>query len=231
MSKYLYQLIAQGEHDHQDFKYCISDSKKIARSLVAFANSGGGRLLIGVKDNGKIAGISSDEEFYMIESAAKIYSKPAIDFSTRQWLTEGKTVLEIGVEPGEQKPYFAKNENGKWLAYIRVKDENFLAHSVQIEAWKKQFSNKGVYFSYSDHERFLISYLQQHQSVSLSKFMRITRLSRRKASDILSTFLAIDILTIHTQPEGTFFALNENVNHEELENFADNSLREYWQQP
>ncbi len=224
MSKHLYQLITQGEHDHQDFKYCISDSKKIARSLVAFANSNGGRLLIGVKDNGKIAGISSDEEFYMIESAAKIYSKPAINFTTRQWLVEGKTVLEIGIEPGLQKPYFAKNENGKWLAYIRVADENFLAHSVQIEAWKKQFSNKGIWFSYSDHERFLIAYLQKNASVTLSKFMRLTRLSRKKASDILSTFLAIDILTIHTTPEGTFFTLNENFDHDELEYLADKSL-------
>ena len=125
MSRYLYKLIEQGEHDQQDFKYCINDSKKIAKSLVAFANSKGGRLLIGVKDNGKIAGISSDEEFYMIESAAKIYSKPAIDFTTRQWQVEGKTVLEIGIEPGIEKPYFAKDENGKWLAYIHFPFSSF----------------------------------------------------------------------------------------------------------
>lgn len=45
-----------------DFKFEISDSKKIARSLVAFANTDGGRLLIGVKDNGVISGIRSEEE-------------------------------------------------------------------------------------------------------------------------------------------------------------------------
>jgi len=49
----IYKLIAQGEHQQQDFKYCISDSRKIARSLVAFANTDGGRLLVGVKDNAK----------------------------------------------------------------------------------------------------------------------------------------------------------------------------------
>lgn len=221
MSSYLYELIAQGEHDQQDFKYCISDSKKIARSLVAFANSKGGRLLIGVKDNGKIAGISSDEEFYMIESAAKIFSKPRIDFSTRQWHLEGKTVLEIGIEPGKQKPYLAKNETGKWLAYIRVNDENVLAHSVQIEAWKKQFSSKGVWFSYSDHERFLIHFLQKNESLTLSKFMRLTRLSRKKASHILSTFLAIDVIKIHTSSEGTYFLLNRNLEHDDLEKITD----------
>ena len=121
MSRFIYKLIAEGEHQQQDFKFCINDSKKIAKSLVAFANTDGGRLLIGVKDNGKIAGISSDEEFYMIEAAAKIYSKPQINFTTRQWKVDGKTVLEIGVEPGNKKPHFAKDENGKWLAYVRQK--------------------------------------------------------------------------------------------------------------
>ena len=41
-----------------------------SEELVAFANTGGGRLLIGVKDNGKIAGIRSEEELYMIEAAS-----------------------------------------------------------------------------------------------------------------------------------------------------------------
>lgn len=54
---YLQQLIAEGEHQQQDFKFEISDARKIARSLSAFSNTDGGRLLIGVKDNGRIAGV------------------------------------------------------------------------------------------------------------------------------------------------------------------------------
>lgn len=46
---YIQQLITEGEHVHQDFKFAISDARKIAKSLSAFANTGGGRLLIGVK--------------------------------------------------------------------------------------------------------------------------------------------------------------------------------------
>ena len=60
-TQYIHQLVAEGEHDHQDFKFEISDARKIARSISAFANTGGGRLLVGVKDNGKIAGVRSDE--------------------------------------------------------------------------------------------------------------------------------------------------------------------------
>ena len=73
---YLQQLIAEGEHQQQDFKFEISDARKIARSLSAFSNTDGGRLLIGVKDNGRIAGVRSEEEIYMIEAAAKLYCRP-----------------------------------------------------------------------------------------------------------------------------------------------------------
>ena len=68
----LLEYIDEGEHVGQDFKYAISDSRKIARSISAFANNHGGRLLIGVKDNGAIAGVKSEEEFYMIEQAAQM---------------------------------------------------------------------------------------------------------------------------------------------------------------
>ena len=48
-SQYIHDLTAQGEHRQQDFKYEITDAGKLARSVSAFANTVGGRLLIGVR--------------------------------------------------------------------------------------------------------------------------------------------------------------------------------------
>lgn len=220
MTAHLYKKIEEGEHQQQDFKYCINDSKKIAKSLVAFANTDGGRLLIGVKDNGKIAGIQTDEEFYMVEAAAKIYSNPPISFLTKQWQVEGKTVLEITINQSQIKPHFAKDDNGKWLAYIRIADENFLAHKIQIEVWKKQNSPKGIYLSYSDDERALIEFLQQNNSITFSKFLRVARTSRRKAEDILSNFIILNVIRMKTTTEGTFFSLNEDFDKDELSKFS-----------
>lgn len=215
----LYKLIEEGEHQQQDFKYCINDSKKIAKSLVAFANTDGGRLLIGVKDNGKVVGISTEEEYYMVESAAKIYSNPSIDFTTKQWHSEGKTVLEIGVKPSEKKPHFAKDETGKWLAYIRIKDENVLAHNIQLVVWKKQNSPKGIHFTYSENEKFLIDYLQKNDGITFSKFIRVAHISRGQAEEILSNFVIMEVIKMQTSREGTVFVLNTEFDKTEFEKF------------
>ena len=219
LSYYLYKLIEEGEHQRQDFKYCINDSKKIAKSLVAFANTDGGRLLIGVKDNGKIAGISTDEEFYMVEAAAKIYSDPPIEFLTRQWQLEGKTVLEITIEPSDKKPHFAKDENGKWLAYIRIDDENVLAHKIQINVWKKRNSMKGILFTYSEDEKYLIDLLHKNESITFSKYLRITNISRQRAESILTDFVLMNVVLIHTAKEGTTFSLNRLFDETEIQKF------------
>lgn len=219
MSSYIYRLIQEGEHQQQDFKYCINDSKKIAKSLVAFANTDGGRLLVGVKDNGKIVGIKTDEEFFMVEAAAKIYSNPPITFLTQQWQVAGKTVLEIQIEPSKTKPHFASDENGKWLAYLRVEDENYLAHKIHINVWKKINSHEGIHFTYSEHEKFLIDYLQNNSSITISKFIKLAHVSRNTAEEVLTNFVIMDVVKMKTSKEGTHFELNTMFDEKTLKKF------------
>ncbi|MFZ5430037.1 MAG: helix-turn-helix domain-containing protein [Bacteroidota bacterium] len=194
MNNQLIRMIREGEHQKQDFKFCITDSRKIAKSLVAFANSEGGSLLIGVKDNGNIVGVQSDEEYYMVESAARIYSKPPVPFSTRQWHLEGKTVLQVTVEPSTQKPHYAKDESGKWMAFVRHKDENRLAGKVMIEVWNKQKSKVGITIRLSDAEKFLLKYLDENQFISVSGFARKASLPYRQAEQLLADFIVLGIV-------------------------------------
>ena len=64
------KLIFEGEGVTLDFKKTITSCEKIAKTMVSFANNKGGRLLIGVADNGSITGVrSEDEERYMINRA------------------------------------------------------------------------------------------------------------------------------------------------------------------
>jgi predicted HTH transcriptional regulator len=221
VNSYITKLIQQGEHQTQDFKYCISDSKKIARSLVAFANTDGGRLLIGVKDNGRIAGVRSDEEYYMVESAAKMYSNPPINFTTKQHNIEGKTVLEVIIEPSSEKPHFARDEEGKWWAYFRKDDENRLANKVMLEVWKREKSKDGILISYSDAEKCLLDYLETNEKISVSKYARIAHLSYKKAEQIIINFRAMSILKDFFAGDKIEYSVNENFDKGDLDNIRE----------
>ena len=188
------ELISQGEHQRLDFKFEVSDSKKIARTLSAFANTDGGTLLIGVKDNGNIAGIRSEEEYYMIEAASNMYCKPEIPFEAKEWNMEGKIVLEIRVKSLPEKPYTAPDKNDDYKAYIRVDDENVLASEILVLAWKKQQDSKGVHLKISKPVEKLLAYLDKNEFISTNQFCKLARIKYYTAKNILSDMLAIGSL-------------------------------------
>ncbi|MDD4515142.1 ATP-binding protein [Massilibacteroides sp.] len=187
-------LIEQGEHQQLDFKFEVSDSKKIARTLSAFANTDGGRLLIGVKDNGVIAGVRSEEEYYMIEAASHLYTKPEVKFTARKWEINGKTVLEVYIPPAEGVPYLAPDKQDEYKAYIRVKDENILANEVLVLAWEKRKQTNGTLLKLTKPVERLFHYLDNHPHISTNQFCRIGRINYYTAKNILSDLLAINSL-------------------------------------
>lgn len=212
----LFELIAQGEHQQQDFKYCINDSRKIAKSLVAFANTDGGRLLVGVKDNGKIVGVKSDEEYYMVEAAANIYSNPKIEFTVQQWEAEGKTVLEVRVDSSKNRPHYAQNDEKKWIAYIRRADENILANRVLLKSWKLERDTNGLLFTYDEPRRVLVNYLKENVEITLSKYSRLAQISRFVAENILAEFLSLGCITIELEQAPVVYSLNTNFDLDKL---------------
>ncbi len=194
MEHYIKRLIAQGEHQTLDFKFEINDAKKIARSLSAFANTNGGRLLIGVKDNGVICGVRSDEEFYMIETASHLYCRPEVVFTSVNHTVDGKNVVEIIVAPSSLKPHYAPAKDNSWQAYIRVNDENQIVNKVILRVWKRLAAPKGVYLKYTDAEKHLLEFIEQYGEISFSKACRVTQCNRYKTENIIANFIAIGVL-------------------------------------
>lgn len=193
-AEYLYGLIAQGEHQQQDFKFEISDARKIAKSLSAFSNTKGGRLLVGVKDNGKIAGVRSEEEIYMIEAAARLYSKPSVDFRIKKYTVEGKNVLEIIIPEGKNKPYFAKDDDNRYKAYIRIDDENILATPIHIKVWQSANAPRGTLVRYSEAEQQLLDFLTRHEKISLTQYCKLIPIPRFRAIHILANLVSFGII-------------------------------------
>jgi len=208
MDNYLKKLIAEGENQKLDFKYCISDSRKIARTLSAFANSDGGRLLIGVRDNGSIAGIRSDEEYYMVETAVHLFCRPEVIFTIKQHITVGKTILEVEVNRGDKRPYQAKDENDRWITYFRHHDQNLVANRIMLQVWKRQEMGTGVLLRFEKAENTLFDYLRKNGSITLSKFRKIARISPYKAEKILVNLLIFKVLIMNISEKGFSYELN-----------------------
>jgi predicted HTH transcriptional regulator len=210
MDKYLKKLISEGEGQQLDFKYCISDSRKIARTLSAFANSEGGRLLIGVRDNGSIAGVRTDEEFYMIQTASILFCKPEIPVTIKQHIADGKTILEVEVSKGDKKPYLSKDENGKWKAYFRHGDQNLLANHVILHLWRKNDRKKGVLIRFGKPENALMEHLKNNGSITLSGFRKLAKIPAYRAEKIIMNLLVCNVLEMNISEKGYSYSLGKS---------------------
>ena len=207
LSSYIRQLIEQGEHQQLDFKFEINDARKIARTLSAFSNSEGGKLLIGVKDNGKITGVKSEEEYHMMEAAAQMYCKPAVTFKVRKWTILGKTILEVDIPKTENRPSLARDEKNRWKAYVRVADQNLLANRVILKVWKKEKRKKGILLEYSSAEKVLMDYLTSNEFITLSKTCKICKIHPRQAEDLLSDLLVLEVIQAHLSEKWVRYSL------------------------
>ncbi|MGE0088997.1 MAG: helix-turn-helix domain-containing protein [Bacteroidales bacterium] len=207
MSHHIQKLIRLGENQQLDFKHSISDSKKIARSLVAFANTDGGTLLVGVKDNGAIAGVHDDEEFYMVQAAAQLYCKPQMSFDSKIWEINEKSVLEITIAKSNDIVYSAPNKEGKWMVYVRVNDQNFIANSVLLKVWEKRKALKGVLVRYTDIEKLLFNYLLENEKITFSKFKKLANISKYKAERILVNLIVLNLLEIKFTENQIYYKL------------------------
>jgi len=207
---YIKDLIREGEHQQLDFKFEISDSRKIARSLVAFANTDGGKLLVGVKDNGVVAGVRSEEEYFMVEGAASMYCRPEVSFSTREWNIDGKLVLEVRVEKSDQRPHMAPDKEGKWKVFVRVKDQNLVAGKMLLQLWKHQKNKTEVNIRYREQEEILMHFLTENGRITISQFCRIAGIPAFMAEKILLNFILLDIIQMVITEKQTYYRLIDN---------------------
>ncbi|MCM1021669.1 MAG: ATP-binding protein [Muribaculum sp.] len=159
---YIQHLIDQGEHQQQDFKYAINDAPKIAHSISAFANSQGGRLLVGVNDNGQIAGIRSDEDIYVVEQAALMYCDPPQTLQFEAFnVGQGVVVLCVTIEKSHQRPVYCREADGRLRAYLRVDDENIVAHPLLVRVWQIGAEHNESALVFSDVESQMLRLIRE----------------------------------------------------------------------
>lgn len=196
----------EGEGVTQDFKKKITSCEKIAKTMVSFANNKGGRLLIGISDDGTISGVKSeDEEKYMITRAAHFFCKPALEPKFEEIYLDDKIVLVAEIIKSEMKPHYALGEDKKWWVYIRVKDKSVLASKIVIDVLKRENNEYGVLIEFSSKEKALLEYLNEHERITSREYSLMLNLSRRRTHRILVNLVLSGVIRLHTTEKEEYY--------------------------
>jgi len=209
----LHELIENGEDGKIEFKRKFSTAEKIAKEMIAFANTKGGKIIFGIDDDGSVVGVESEKgEIELIDMAARFYCCPEIDYSCEIFNIRCKDVVVVDVKESQRKPHRLvspnHNRNGRRedkldpVVYIRVKDKSLQASKETVRILKNSNSNSPpLVFSLGDREKFLLDYLSRHERITLNAFRNLLNLSRRRASRILVNMVRAQLIRLHT-PDG-----------------------------
>ncbi len=128
----LLEIIANGENSGIEFKRDDVRPEQIAKEIVALVNLQGGKLLLGVEDDGSISGIQrADLEAWVMDTVFGRYVHPMIlPFYEEVVVDDGKRVAIITVTQGATKPYVLRNNNREEI-YVRVGSTSRLATREQ----------------------------------------------------------------------------------------------------
>ena len=204
--QYLLRLIKEGEHQQQDFKYRVSDAMKLARSVSAFANTDGGRLLIGVRDDGHMSGVRSEEEIYMMHQAAYRYCRPEASIKFDTYHVEGRTIVVATVPPSDKRPVCAIDDDGRQRAYIRIADENIVASPGHLAIWRDSQNPQGTMMTYTDSVRKLLDAMQEPRQ-SLNMIVRRAAIPRPKIISLLARLIRFNVVRWEYADQQFLFSL------------------------
>ncbi len=185
----------------------IDDARKIARTVSAFANTDGGRLLIGVKDNGSISGVRAEEELHMMEAAAKMYVNPPVDFNVQAWKVDGRTVLEVNIESSRHRPHLAQLEDGTWKAFLRKDDQNFLAPAVLLHVWKSDDVAMPQKYFHTERERKIFTALNEKGTLTQNQLVKITDIPRPALTSLLARLIRWGLIKIDFHQDKAYYKL------------------------
>jgi len=173
------RLISEGESSRVEFKRKFTTFEKIARELIAFANSKGGLIFFGVDDNGEIVGVKSEKETEeLLLETAKNYCEPEIDLKVYILEIEGKDVVIGEVRESSKKPHriqdYQPNLNYKTAkVFIRIKSKSVQASREMIKLLHTSYNDNLVSeFYLGKREKALFEYLEKNERINTREELR-----------------------------------------------------------
>jgi len=137
----LIDLLSRGEDSRQQFKADMTNADALAAEIVAFSNTAGGRIFIGVNDDSSVRGLSGADVArlnQLIANAASQIVRPAVNPLTENVPHPAGTVLVVSIAEGVNKPYMDKN------GAIWVKNGSDKRRATSREEIQRLFQQAGL---------------------------------------------------------------------------------------
>ncbi len=210
--KYLLQLIEGGENLNCEFKQRFSSHEKIAREMIAFANTRGGYILFGIDDDKKIVGVKSEKgEAELIKETAEQYCEPPVKYKLEYIELEHKEIVVAEIFESDQKPHrlqdFVKEfDINKAMVFVRVNDKSLMASKEMIRILRS--NSELVKYTIGTNEKMVFDYLEKNETINVKTLSKIANISDRRASRTLVKMVRANLLFIHTKDNGEEFFTN-----------------------
>ncbi len=203
------RLVAKGEGQFLEFKKKVNFPEKIVKEIVAFANTNGGKLMLGIDDDGTISGTRNIEgEIFVLEDSIKKFINPSIQYTVHTIkLNPRKGIAVFDIPEGKEKPYSIKaNPNAAHgIVYVRSADESIKASKEMRQILRKRNSDRDEKFNYGEKEKVLMKMLDDSNSVTLQEFATKAQIPKFVASKTLVKLVLANLLEIKPKPDGDLF--------------------------
>ncbi|MTI31832.1 AlbA family DNA-binding domain-containing protein [Xanthovirga aplysinae] len=204
-------LVNQGENEVIEFKRKANHPEKIVKEVVAFANSRGGHLLIGVDDNKTISGLKyADEDIFVLERAILNFCRPRINYALKVIpLSENRKILSFYIHPSIKKPHYVlEDEKSRWgKVYVRNEDKSIQASREVREILRRRRRQKDISFHFGEKEKLLMEYLQNHDHITLKEFSSLAKINLFKSSRTLILLVLANVLEIIPREKEDYYIL------------------------
>jgi predicted HTH transcriptional regulator len=208
----LLELIEEGENIQCEFKRKFSTPEKIAREMIAFANTKGGYILFGVDDDKKIVGVESEKETSeLVKDTSINFCEPKIDYAIDYKEIDGKEIVIVEVSESSNKPHRLQDYQSELdittaTVTIRVNDKSVQASKEMIRILRAQ-TNQAALKKYvlGVTEKTVFEYLSKTERISVRELSNLINISERRASRTLVKMVRANLLMIHTKDNGEEF--------------------------
>jgi predicted HTH transcriptional regulator len=204
----LKKLVAEGEGLQLEFKRKAAYPEKIVRELIAFANTEGGTLLIGVDDDKSIPGIKHpEEEAHVVRESLTKFCRPPLAYNeTSISIPDNRFVVRFDVGPSGKRPHFLVLGKEPRSTFVRVKDMSIKASPEMEEIVRRSKKGNDIRFTFGEAEKKLMEYLDQRPIITLAEYQNFSGLNRFQASRKLILLVLANVLKIVASEKGDLYS-------------------------